>query len=218
MEIWTKPFKPMRYIDDDGTEIERWEFLEGLWTGETGVLLLTGPGFVKLETAVLLNNLSQADAELAFEDWARDTKRFDEIGATLEDPYPEKGYECVAFEIKLDPPNNLMTLKLDRLGCLHIFPGLVDTNTKGQNVVYDSKTRLTSKWFFQPGIDPQLGKQKEPVTPQQFFGQECALTRVKNILPKSMWKELEAGWNVITDLLTLEILGEPLEPRFISPF
>ena len=76
------------YLDEDGDEIDRAEFVEALWTGaNTGVMLYHGPGFVKLQVAVLTTGEDVCSVYDAFEDWCRETGRLDEIGE--DDPQNE---------------------------------------------------------------------------------------------------------------------------------
>jgi hypothetical protein len=83
------------YLDEDGHEMERDEFIRRMRSMH-GVMLYVGGGFVKLQVAVLTFSQHDWDSPTsAFEEWARNTGRHDEIGEDEE-------YQA---KVKIDPDN-----------------------------------------------------------------------------------------------------------------
>ena len=67
------------YLDDGGEEIERTQFVQDMfrWNADA-FMIYVGAGYCPLKVAVFAHNAS--DAYSTFEEWARNTDRYDEIG------------------------------------------------------------------------------------------------------------------------------------------
>ena len=100
----TSKCNAMHYLNEDGKEITRHEFVHELkdWAG---VMLYVGTGFVKLTIAVLTLDdakrryVDEGAACEAFEDWCRETGREDEIA--------DEDYECIIQRIPYPVPGYL---------------------------------------------------------------------------------------------------------------